>query len=204
MIESMFLIFIFCILIYFSYKVVLFFTFRGLYADQSSTDRISKSSSAYKKLKKNIFLTLVFCVLIYFAARWLHAYQRDEDRSLEVNIVSSLINKNYYIPGKELQNADIICFLPSYLSPESLKTPLSQQAKVELNLKINSYIDTGIGESVWWIIVLEKRNIKKLFRMSSSLRPKMRKSQCLDTNNFILNFSKLDRYTLYFEIQTKE
>ncbi len=199
----MFLILFFCVLIYFSYKVLIFFTFKELHADQRSTDQALEPGSELKKLKKSIFLILVFCILIYFTARCLHAYQRADDRTLESNIASSLINKNSYIPGKELENADIVCFLPSYLTAESLKTPLSRQAKMELHWKINSHIDTGIGESVWWIIVLEKQNIKKLFRMSSNLRTNTREAQCVDANSFILNFSKLNKYTLYFEVQPK-
>ncbi|WP_265654522.1 hypothetical protein [Verminephrobacter aporrectodeae] len=97
-----------------------------------------------------------------------------------------------------IQIGEQVCFLPSYVTPESVDSYLS---KNQLDF-LNSRISDDIGDHVWWIAILSKEEVLKTYKMAGHVRSDFREGRCVRRKNSIkLVLLDMDKYTLYFDIQ---
>ena len=152
---------------------------------------------------------VIAVVVFLFSTRWfLHISYMPQDYSVETEITSFLKRDGIYYPGGYFSDAEQICFLDPYWTPERINVPLSESARFELNLKINGIL--GTDDSIWWLIGIKNKNVKFIYKMRTwaLLRFPKNKTVCVNAKKIMLKLVESEKYPyfngVYFEIIDNE
>ena len=145
---------------------------------------------------KSCFKTM-FCVVFVAMLLYLHVFRFPSDYEIESSIVEA-VNNNKKIDFGVYGNVDVVCFLQSYATPKKLNDYITKDSLNYLDFRINSI--TGIGDNVWWILLLDNKNIVNLFRMSGKIRPNIKGVQCFNSDDIFFYKTNQDGNVLDFDI----
>ncbi|WP_265283002.1 hypothetical protein [Verminephrobacter aporrectodeae] len=157
-------------------------------------------SASIKIFSRIVFLLFVLPLTILLLSipflrliNWLSTF---EDRSFESMLIEKLTSSKEVKIEEIIPIGEQVCFLPSYVTPDSVDPHLSNNQMNFLNDKISD----DIGDHVWWIIILSKEEVLKIYEMSSYLRSDFRKGRCVKRKNSKFIFSGDDGFTTFFDL----
>jgi hypothetical protein len=149
-----------------------------------------------------IFL-VVLCIVFLASQLWYHhTFRFPSDYKMESNLRSFLEKHDKFLLSNILDEGDSVCFLNHYAVPSQIEEYVTEDSLVGLDRIISGM--TGIGDHVWWIVVLNRRNVVDTFRMSFYNRPNIKNVLCLPLKKALVSKNRLERNTIYFDIQSTD
>ena len=95
-------------------------------------------------------------------------------------------------------DVDLLCVLPPYSSSESISDFLSENQRLYLDNRVNSFI--GLGDHVWWMVAINGNEDIQAYRMKGVARPSFKAGKCLPQAVSVIRYGSKDGY-LFFDFE---
>ena len=142
---------------------------------------------------KYLFVSLV--IIIFPVPVWFDVWRDFNDARIQSKIEENLTAKLPTSISELISNATVVCILPSYSRPDSIKSFLSSEQMIYLNHRINSFV--GIGDHVWWLLSLKRDESIQAYRMGGFSRPAFKSGKCLSQQDSVISFSEKRGYSFF-------
>jgi hypothetical protein len=130
---------------------------------------------------------------------WFHVIRLPSDYEIESIIMNSIDKRGKIYLNDLVKNGNTACFMQFYADADGLKEYIENDDFIYLKRRIATFI--GIGDHVWWIVVLNRRKIISLYRMSGriKLNRSIQGSQCFLSKDYFID--EAERYGSIIEIK---
>ena len=135
---------------------------------------------------------LVFILLRFDIVRGLN------DIALEENLEKGLLDRQTILVKDLTPDVDLLCVLPPYSSSESISDFLSENQRLYLDNRVNSFI--GLGDHVWWMVAINGNEDIQAYRMKGVARPSFKAGKCLPQAVSVIRYGSKDGY-LFFDFE---
>jgi hypothetical protein len=135
-----------------------------------------------------------------------HIWRNKEDKAFEEAIEEALRNTGEFAPQAFFGDADTVCFVPPYGSPQSIDRmiDLTPKARKDLNGYLLNYLvnDFNRRDDIWWVFGFKNGNVefsRKMVvydsvRVAGFNAPARRETQCFASDRIILKSSSMNEF----------